>query len=168
MCGGGGSRISARSPNNERCFVIVTWGLCALAEVHCGAATPSDRAARLSLPTDTVQNVSDVLFEGCRFGSRKSKVDKINLVLPSEAVERDSIWMCPQEPSNALLRYSAVLRFEPAVFLPTPNPSRCNTKKGCKTVSRKSRKPMNFVHTIVKARELRADRLHGVPRAERD
>jgi hypothetical protein len=76
--------------------------------------------------------------------------------------------MRPQKPSQAFLRYSAVLRFEPALVLPAPNLSRSNTKEGCKRVSRKDRKPMNFVYPKIKARNLRTDGFHGVARAGRD
>jgi hypothetical protein len=134
----------------------------------CGGVTASKRSPWLPLPTNTVQDIANILFEGCRFRARKSKIDEINLVLPPEPVKRNSIRMCPQKLSEALLRYSAVLRVEPALVLPTPNLSRRNTKEGCQGVSRKDHKPMNFVYPIIKARNLRTDGFHGVARAGRD
>ena len=160
--------VSARCPNNKRGAVITIQFLLAVAGVHCGGVTASWRAPWLPLPANTVQDIANVLFESCRFRARKSKIDEINLVLPSEAVKRNSIRMCPQKISQALLGYSAVLRFEPALVLPTPNLSRRNTKEGCKGVSRKDRKPMNFVYPIIKARNLRTDGFHGVARAGRN
>ena len=160
--------VSARSPNNKRCAVITIRVLLSVADVHCVGVTALKGSPWLPLPANTVQDAADILFEGCRFRARKSKIDQINLVLPSEAVKRNSIRMCPQKISQALLRYSAVLRFEPALVLPTPNLSRRNTKEGCKGVSRKDCKPMNFVYPIIKARNLRTDGFHGVARAGRN
>jgi hypothetical protein len=91
------------------------------------------------LPTNTVQDLADILLEGCRFLARKSNIDQENLVLPSEAVKRDPIWMPTQKLSKALLRYSAGLRFEPASFLPTTNLSWCHAKKGGMSMAAKNR-----------------------------
>ena len=160
--------VSARSPSNKSCAVITILVLLAVTGVHCGGVTASNLAPWLPLPANTVQDIADILFEGCHFRAWKSEIDEINLVLASEAVKWNSIRMCPQKLSQALLRYSAVLRFELALVLPTPNLSRRNTKEGCKGVSRKDRKPMNFVYPIIKARNLRTDGFHGVARAGRD
>jgi hypothetical protein len=110
------------------------------------------------LPTNTVQDLADILLEGCRFLARKSKINEKNLVLPSR----------PQKLSKALLRYSAVLRFEPASFLPTTNLSWCHAKKVCKTVDRENRESMNLVYRIIKPRNLRTDGFHAMARASRD
>jgi hypothetical protein len=120
------------------------------------------------LPTNTVQDLADILLEGCRFLARKSNIDQENLVLPSEAVKRDPIWMPTQKLSKALLRYSAGLRFEPASFLPTTNLSWCHAKKGGKTVDRENRESMNLVYRIIKPRNLRTDGFHAMARASRD
>jgi hypothetical protein len=120
------------------------------------------------LPTNTVQDLADILLEGCRFLARKSNIDQENLVLPSEAVKRNPIWMRPQKLSKAILRYSAGLRFEPASFLPTANLSRCHAKKGGKTVDRENRESMNLVYRIIKPRNFRTDGFHAMARASRD
>jgi hypothetical protein len=120
------------------------------------------------LPTNTVQNLADILLEGCRFPARKSNIDQKHLVLPSEAVERNPIWMRTQKLSKALLRYSTVLRFEPASFLPTTNLSGCHAKKVCKTVDRENRESMNLVYRIIKPRNLRTDGFHAMACASRD
>jgi hypothetical protein len=120
------------------------------------------------LPTNAVQDLADILLEGRRFLARKSKINEKNLVLPSEAVKRNPIWMRPQKLSKALLRYSAVLRFEPASFLPTTNLSWCHAKKVCKTVDRENRESMNLVYRIIKPRNLRTDGFHAMAGASRD
>jgi len=91
--------VSARSPSNKSCAVITILVLLAVTGVHCGGVTASKRAAWLPLPTNTVQDIADILFEGCGLRARKSKIDEINLVLASEAVKRNSIRMCPQKIS---------------------------------------------------------------------
>jgi hypothetical protein len=142
--------------------------LLAPAEIHRGNVAPSKRPPWLPLPTNTVQDLADILLEGCRFPARKSKIDEKNLVLPSEAVKGDPVCMHTQKLSKALLRYSAVLRFEPASFLPTANLSWCHAKKICQTVDRENRESMNLVYRIIKPRNLRTDGFHAMARASRD
>jgi hypothetical protein len=142
--------------------------LLAPAEIYRGNVVPSKRPPWLPLPTNTVQDLADILLEGCRFLARKSNIDQKNLVLPTEAVKRNPIWMPTQKPSQALLRYSAVLRFEPASFLPTTNLSGCHAKKVCQTVDRENRESMNLVYRIIKPRNLRTDGFHAMARASRD
>jgi hypothetical protein len=120
------------------------------------------------LPTNTVQDLADILLEGRRFLARESKINEKNLVLPSEAVKRNPIWMRTQKLSQALLRYSAVLRFEPASFLPTTNLSWCRAKKVCQTVDCENRESMNLVYRIIKPRNLRTNGFHAMGRASRD
>ena len=67
--------------------------LLAPAEIYRGNVVPSKRPPWLPLPTNTVQDLADILLEGRRFLARKSKIDEKNLVLPSEAVKRNPIWM---------------------------------------------------------------------------
>jgi hypothetical protein len=143
-------------------------GLLAPAKIYRGDVVPSKRPPWLPLPTNTVQDLADILLEGCRFLARKSKINEKNLVLPSEAVKRNPIWVPTQKLSKALLRYSAGLRFEPASFLPTTNLSWCHAKKGGKTVDRENRESMNLVYRIIKPRNLRTDGLHAMARASRD
>jgi hypothetical protein len=142
--------------------------LLAPAEIYRGNVVPSKRPPWLPLPTNTVQDLADILLEGRRFPARKSKINEKNLVLPSEAVKRNPIWMRTQKLSKALLRYSAGFRFEPASFLPTANLSRCHAKKGGKTVDRENRESMNLVYRIIKPRNLRTDGFHAMARASRD
>jgi hypothetical protein len=120
------------------------------------------------LPTNTVQDLADILLEGCRFLARKSKINEKNLVLPPEAVKRNPIWVRTQKLSKAVLRYSAGLRFEPATFLPTTNLSWCHAKKGGKVVDRENRESMNLVYCIIKPRNLRSDGFHAMACASRN
>jgi hypothetical protein len=142
--------------------------LLALAEIHRSNIALSKGPPWFPLPSNTVQNFANILFESCRFLARKSKINEKNLVLPSEAVKRNPIRMRTQKLSKALLRYSAVLRFEPASFLPTTNLSWCHAKKGGKTVDRENRVSMNLVYRIIKPRNLRTDGFHAMTRASRD
>ena len=142
--------------------------LLASAEIHRSNIGLSKRPPWLPLPTNTVQDLADILLEGCRFLARESKINEKNLVLPSEAVKRNPIWMRAQKLFKALLRYSAVLRFEPASFLPTTNLSGCHAKKACQTVDRENRESMNLVYRIIKPRNLRTDGFHAMARASRD
>jgi hypothetical protein len=152
--------------SKEECPAI--GALLAPAEIYRGNVVLSKGPPWLPLPTNTVQDLADILLEGRRFLARKSKINEKNLVLPSEAVKRNPIWMRPQKLSKALLRYSAVLRFEPASFLPTTNLSWCHAKKGGKTVDRENRESMNLVYRIIKPRNLRTDGFHAMARASRD
>jgi hypothetical protein len=152
--------------SKEECPAI--GALLAPAEIYRGNVVPSKGPPWFPLPTNTVQDLADILLEGCRFLARKSKINEKNLVLPSEAVKRNPIWMPTQKLSKALLRYSAGLRFEPASFLPTTNLSWCHAKKVCKTVDRENRESMNLVYRIIKPRNLRTDGFHAMARASRD
>src|ERR1017187_8148987 len=76
--------------------------------------------------------------------------------------------MRTQKPFNALFRYSAVLRFEPASFPPTADLSRRHVKTGYKIVRRKYVGSMNLVRRMIEPRKLRTDGLHAVARAGRD
>ena len=76
--------------------------------------------------------------------------------------------MGTQELSDALLGYSTVLGFEPAVFLPTSDLSRRNLKQICQTIDRKYRKSVDFVHFICEPRDLGADGFHAVASSDRD
>jgi hypothetical protein len=152
--------------SKEECSAI--GALHAPVEIHRSDVVPSKRPSGLPLPTNTIQDLSDILLEGCRFPARKSKVGEKNLVLPSEAVKRNPIWMRAQKLSKAPLRYSAVLRFEPASFLPTTNLSGCHAKKACKTVDGEDRESMNLVYRIIKPRNLRTNGFHTMGRASRD
>jgi hypothetical protein len=120
------------------------------------------------LPPNAVQDLADILLEGRRIPARKSKINEKNLVLPPEAVKWNPVWMRTQKLSKALLRYSAVLRFEPASFLPTTNLSWCHAKKVRKTVDRENRESVNLVYRIIKPRNLRTDGFHAMARASRD
>jgi hypothetical protein len=142
--------------------------LLAPAEIYRAYVVPSKGPPWLPLPTNTVQDLADILLEGRRFPAGKSKINEKNLVLPVEAFKRNPIWMPTQKLSKALLRYSAVLRFEPASFLPTTNLSGCHAKKVCQTVDREDRKSMNLVYRIIKPRNLRTDGFHAMARASRD
>jgi hypothetical protein len=152
--------------SKEECPAI--GALLAPAEIYRGNVVPSKGPPWFPLPTNTVQDLADILLEGCRFLARESKINEKNLVLPTEAVKRNPIWMRPQKLSKALLRYSAVLRFEPASFLPTTNLSWCHAKKGGKTVDRENRESMNLVYRIIKPRNLRTNGFHAMGRASRD
>jgi hypothetical protein len=152
--------------SKEECPAI--GALLAPAEIHRGNVAPSKRPPWFPLPTNTVQDLADILLEGRRFPARKSKINEKNLVLASEAVKRDPVCMHTQKLSKALLRYSAGLRFEPASFLPTTNLSWCHAKKGGKTVDRENRESMNLVYRIIKPRNLRPDGFHAMARASRD
>jgi hypothetical protein len=152
--------------SKEECPAI--GALLAPAGIYRGNVVPSKGPPWFPLPTNTVQDLADVLLEGCCFPARKSKINEKNLVLPSKAVKRNPIWMRAQKLSKALLRYSAGLRFEPAPFLPTTNLSGCNVKKVRKTVDRENRESMNFVYRIIKPRNFRPDGFHAMARASRD
>src|ERR1035438_229988 len=76
--------------------------------------------------------------------------------------------MRTQKPFNAVLRYSVVLRFEPASFPPTADLSRRHVKTGYKIVRREYFGSMNLVRRVIEPRKLRADGLHAVARAGRD
>src|ERR1039457_2638724 len=76
--------------------------------------------------------------------------------------------MRTQKPFNALLRYSAVLRLEPASLPPPADLSRRHVKTGYKIVRRKHFGSMNLVRRVIEPRKLRADGLPAVARAGRD
>jgi hypothetical protein len=152
--------------SKEECPAI--GALLAPAEICRGNVVPSKGPPWFPLPTNTVQDLANILLEGRRFLAGKSKINEKNLVLPSEAVKRNPIWMRTQKLSKAILRYSAVLRFEPASFLPTTNLSWCHAKKVCKTVDCENRESMNLVYRIIKPRNLSTDGFHAMGRASRD
>ncbi len=129
---------------------------------------PPNRPTWLPLPTNAVQNLADILLEGCGVRGRKPKIDEKNLILPSKAVKWNSIRMRTQKLTKALLSYSAVLRFEPPAFSPTTNLPGGHMKTGCKSVGRENRKSMNFFHFIIEPCNLRTDGFHGVTSASCD
>jgi hypothetical protein len=61
--------------------------------IHSGNVAPSNQPARLPLPANAVQNLADILSEGCRFPRGKSEIDEEDLVFPLEAVKRNLIWV---------------------------------------------------------------------------
>jgi hypothetical protein len=119
--------------------------------------SPSNRPPRLPFLTNAIENLANISLEGRPLRSGKPNVHQKNLIGPSEAVKRDSIWMRAQELAQALFRNFAALRFEPASFLPTPNLSRRHEKHGCKSVDRENRGSVNLVRFVIKPRKLRPD-----------
>ena len=98
----------------------------------------------LPLPTNTVQNLADILLEVCRVLGGISQIDETNLICPWEAVKCDSIRVRTEEFFNALPGYSAVLRSEPASLPPTANLPGRHMKKGSKSVGRVNRQLQEF------------------------
>src|ERR1017187_7967274 len=76
--------------------------------------------------------------------------------------------MRTQKPFNAVLRYSVVLRFEPASFPPTADLSRRHVKTGYKIVRREYFGSTNLVRRMIEPHKLRTDGLHAAARAGSD
>lgn len=80
-----------------------------------------NRAPWLSLPANSIQNFSDILFEGSAFWPRVTKVEKVYLVLAAKLIEPNPIGMFPKELAKTFFGNPSAACFQPTMFFPSAN-----------------------------------------------